>query len=112
MGDKHKDMECAVPIRKEEALMIEGVFSLMIESFKAGYEPWIVLDGYECTVICGRQRIRFDGPCYHTPFAAFTNFASRLIKVMEHWDKSLFEETLMLIPEVLARLEKQNELKV
>lgn len=111
MGDKHKDMECAVPIRKEEALMIEGVFSLMIESFKAGYEPWSVLDGYECMVICGRQRIRFAGPCPPSPFAEFLDFVNRLTEHMEHWDQGRFEETLMMIPTLVSKMEKQNELK-
>lgn len=30
---------------------------------------------------------------------------------MEHWDQGRFEETLMMIPTLVSKMEKQNELK-
>ena len=108
----HEDMERVVPVGEEVALLLESVFRLMIETFRAGgFEPWYVLDGYECMVICGRQRIRFAGPCPPSPFAEFLDFVNRLTEHMEHLDQGRFEETLMMIPTLVSKMEKQNELK-
>ena len=108
----NEDMERVVPVGEEVALLLESVFRLVIETSRAGgFEPWYVLDGYECMVICGRQRIRFYGPCPPSPFAEFLDFVNRLTEHMEHWDQGRFEETLMMIPTLVSKMEKQNDLK-
>ena len=104
--DEKKDMERSVLISDEDAKALEKVFGLMIDALKAYKgDPWCVLDGCECVVICGRRRVRFDGPCPESPLGYFTKMADRLLEIMENWNQTNFDETIKTIPEIVEKFD-------
>jgi hypothetical protein len=66
------------------------------------------LDGYECVVICGKRRIRFDGPYFESPFEIFNEIANNLLSI-ENWNQAQFEKMMRQVPEIVANLEKYIE---
>jgi len=101
-----KDIEFSVSISDDDAKALERLFALMIEVFNAyNGELWHVLDGYECVVICGKRRIRFDGPYFESPFEIFNEIANNLLSI-ENWDQAQFDKMMQQVPEIIAKLEK------
>lgn len=109
LNDGKKDMEFSVSISDDDAKVLEKLFALMVDVFNAYKgEPWHVLDGYECVVICGKRRIRFDGPCFESPFEIFNEIANNLLSI-ENWNQAQFEKMMRQVPEIVANLEKYIE---
>ena len=101
-----KDIEFSVSISDDDAKALERLFALMIEVFNAyNGELWHVLDGYECVVICGKRRIRFEGPYFESPFEIFNEIANNLLSI-ENWDQAQFDKMMQQVPEIIAKLEK------
>ena len=106
LNDGRKDMEFSVSISDDDAKVLEKLFALMVDVFNAYKgEPWHVLDGYECVVICGKRRIRFDGPYFESPFEIFNEIANNLLSI-ENWDQAQFDKMMRQVPEIVANLEK------
>ena len=106
LNDGRKDMEFSVSISDDDAKVLEKLFALMVDVFNAYKgEPWHVLDGYECVVICGKRRIRFDGPYFESPFEIFNEIANNLLSI-ENWDQAQFDKMMQQVPEIIAKLEK------
>jgi hypothetical protein len=106
LNDGRKDMEFSVSISDDDAKVLEKLFALMVDVFNAYKgEPWHVLDGYECVVICGKRRIRFDGPYFESPFEIFNEIANNLLSI-ENWNQAQFEKMMRQVPEIIAKLEK------
>jgi hypothetical protein len=106
LNDGRKDMEFSVSISDDDAKVLEKLFALMVDVFNAYKgEPWHVLDGYECVVICGKRRIRFEGPCFESPFEIFNEIANNLLSI-ENWNQAQFEKMMRQVPEIIAKLEK------
>ena len=104
-----KDIEFSVSISDDDAKALERLFALMIEVFNAyNGELWRVLDGYECVVICGKRRIRFEGPYFESPFEIFNEIANNLLSI-ENWDQAQFDKMMQQVPEIIAKLEKYIE---
>ena len=104
-----KEMEFSVSISDDDAKALERLFALMIEVFNAyNGELWHVLDGYECVVICGKRRIRFEGPYFESPFEIFNEIANNLLSI-ENWDQAQFDKMMQQVPEIIAKLEKYIE---
>jgi hypothetical protein len=109
LNDGRKDMEFSVSISDDDAKVLEKLFALMVDVFNAYKgEPWHVLDGYECVVICGKRRIRFDGPYFESPFEIFNEIANNLLSI-ENWNQAQFEKMMRQVPEIVANLEKYIE---
>ena len=109
LNDGKKDMEFSVSISDDDAKALERLFALMVDVFNAYKgEPWHVLDGYECVVICGKRRIRFDGPYFESPFEIFNEIANNLLSI-ENWNQAQFEKMMRQVPEIVANLEKYIE---
>ena len=109
LNDGRKDMEFSVSISDDDAKVLEKLFALMVDVFNAYKgEPWHVLDGYECVVICGKRRIRFDGPYFESPFEVFNEIANNLLSI-ENWNQAQFEKMMRQVPEIVANLEKYIE---
>ena len=107
MGDGKKDMDLSVSISEDDAKALEKVFGLMINVFNAYKgEPWFVLDGSECVVICGRRRVRYEGPCFEHPFGEFTHMADSLLNIMENWNQAQFDEIMKQVPMIAKSLEE------
>lgn len=101
-----KEMEFSASISDDDAKALERLFALMVDVFNAYKgEPWHVLDGYECVVICGKRRIRFDGPYFESPFEIFNEIANNLLSI-ENWNQAQFEKMMRQVPEIVANLEK------
>ena len=101
-----KEMEFSASISDDDAKALERLFVLMVDVFNAYKgEPWHVLDGYECVVICGKRRIRFDGPYFESPFEIFNEIANNLLSI-ENWDQAQFDKMMQQVPEIIAKLEK------
>lgn len=99
-------MEFSASISDDDAKALERLFALMIEVFNAyNGELWHVLDGYECVVICGKRRIRFEGPYFESPFEIFNEIANNLLSI-ENWNQAQFEKMMRQVPEIVANLEK------
>ena len=106
LNDGKKDMEFSVSISDDDAKVLEKLFALMVDVFNAYKgEPWHVLDGYECVVICGKRRIRFDGPYFESPFEIFNEIANNLLSI-ENWNQTQFDKMMRQVPEIVANLEK------
>jgi len=106
LNDGRKDMEFSVSISDDDAKVLEKLFALMVDVFNAYKgEPWHVLDGYECVVICGKRRIRFEGPYFESPFEIFNEIANNLLSI-ENWNQAQFEKMMRQVPEIVANLEK------
>ena len=106
LNDGRKDMEFSVSISDDDAKVLEKLFALMVDVFNAYKgEPWHVLDGYECVVICGKRRIRFEGPYFESPFEIFNEIANNLLSI-ENWDQTQFDKMMQQVPEIIAKLEK------
>jgi hypothetical protein len=104
-----KEMEFSASISDDDAKALERLFALMVDVFNAYKgEPWHVLDGYECVVICGKRRIRFDGPYFESPFEIFNEIANNLLSI-ENWNQAQFEKMMRQVPEIVANLEKYIE---
>ena len=104
-----KEMEFSASISDDDAKALERLFALMIEVFNAyNGELWHVLDGYECVVICGKRRIRFEGPYFESPFEIFNEIANNLLSI-ENWNQAQFEKMMRQVPEIVANLEKYIE---
>jgi hypothetical protein len=104
-----KEMEFSASISDDDAKALERLFALMVDVFNAYKgEPWHVLDGYECVVICGKRRIRFDGPYFESPFEIFNEIANNLLSI-ENWNQAQFEKMMRKVPEIVANLEKYIE---
>ena len=104
-----KEMEFSASISDDDAKALERLFALMIEVFNANNgELWHVLDGYECVVICGKRRIRFEGPYFESPFEIFNEIANNLLSI-ENWNQAQFEKMMRQVPEIVANLEKYIE---
>ena len=104
-----KEMEFSASISDDDAKALERLFALMIEVFNAyNGELWHVLDGYECVVICGKRRIRFEGPYFESPFEIFNEIANNLLSI-ENWDQAQFDKMMQQVPEIIAKLEKYIE---
>ena len=104
-----KEMEFSASISDDDAKALERLFALMVDVFNAYKgEPWHVLDGYECVVICGKRRIRFDGPYFESPFEIFNEIANNLLSI-ENWNQAQFEKIMRQVPEIVANLEKYIE---
>ena len=102
-----KDMEFSVSISDDNATALEKVFGLMIDVFNAYKgESWYVLDGCECVVICGKRRVRFEGPYFETPFGDFNGMMNSLLNIMENWNQAQFDKMMRQVPEIVANLEK------
>ena len=109
LNDGRKDMEFSVSISDDDAKVLEKLFALMVDVFNAYKgEPWHVLDGYECVLICGKRRIRFDGPYFESPFEIFNEIANNLLSI-ENWNQAQFEKMMRQVPEIVANLEKYIE---
>ena len=101
-----KEMEFSASISDDDAKALERLFALMVDVFNAYKgEPWHVLDGYECVLICGKRRIRFDGPYFESPFEIFNEIANNLLSI-ENWDQAQFDKMMQQVPEIIANLEK------
>jgi len=101
-----KEMEFSASISDDDAKVLEKLFALMVDVFNAYKgEPWHVLDGYEYVVICGKRRIRFDGPYFESPFEIFNEIANNLLSI-ENWDQAQFDKMMQQVPEIIAKLEK------
>jgi len=106
LNDGRKDMEFSASISDDDAKALERLFALMVDVFNAYKgEPWHVLDGYECVVICGKRRIRFEGPYFESPFEIFNEIANNLLSI-ENWNQAQFEKMMRQVPEIVANLEK------
>lgn len=104
-----KEMEFSASISDDDAKALERLFALMVDVFNAYKgEPWHVLDGYECVVICGKRRIRFDGPYFESPFEIFNEIANNLLSI-ENWNQAQFGKMMRQVPEIVANLEKYIE---
>ena len=104
-----KEMEFSASISDDDAKALERLFALMIEVFNAyNGELWHVLDGYECVVICGKRRIRFEGPYFESPFEIFNEIANNLLSI-ENWDQAQFDKMMQQVPEIIAKLERYIE---
>ena len=109
LNDGRKDMEFSASISDDDAKALERLFALMVDVFNAYKgEPWHVLDGYECVVICGKRRIRFEGPYFESPFEIFNEIANNLLSI-ENWNQAQFEKMMRQVPEIVANLEKYIE---
>ena len=109
LNDGRKDMEFSVSISDDDAKVLEKLFALMVDVFNAYKgEPWHVLDGYECVVICGKRRIRFEGPYFESPFEIFNEIANNLLSI-ENWNQTQFDKMMRQVPEIVANLEKYIE---
>jgi hypothetical protein len=104
--DDRKDMERTVTISDENAKALERVFGLMVDAVNADKNHWDVLDGYECVLICGRRRVRFDGPIFEPPFGYINDIAGHLLEIMEDWNQAKFDKTLKSVPEITEKLER------
>jgi len=102
--DDRKDMERTVTISDENAKALERVFGLMVDAVNADKNHWDVLDGYECVLICGRRRVRFDGPIFEPPFGYINDIAGHLLEIMEDWNQAKFDKTLKSVPEIIFLL--------
>ena len=104
--DDRKDMERTVTISDENAKALERVFGLMVDAVNADKNHWDVLDGYECVLICGRRRVRFDGPIFEPPFGYINDIAGHLLEIMEDWNQAEFDKTLKSVPKITEKLER------
>ena len=103
--DERKDMERTMPISGEDAKALERVFGLMVDAVQHVKEQWAVLDGCECMLICGRRRVRFDGPISKAPFGFVEDIAGRLLAIMEEWNQKDYDELMQGLPSVVEKLE-------
>lgn len=101
-----EDMECSVPISDKDAKALERIFGLMVDAVSAVKESWYVLDGCECVLICGRRRVRFEGPVFEPPFGYFEDIVNHLNEIMEKWNQEDFDETMKRVPEIAEKFEK------
>ena len=80
-----KEMEFSASISDDDAKALERLFALM--------------------VICGKRRIRFEGPYFESPFEIFNEIANNLLSI-ENWDQAQFDKMMQQVPEIIAKLEK------
>ncbi len=105
--DSEEAKEFTLPISDEKADVIKEMFRLMIETFNSyPGEPWFVLDGSECVVICGKKRIRFQGPCFDEPFGSFYNAANHLCQAVEGTGEESFEDVMSEVKEASRVLQE------
>lgn len=102
--DDRKDMERTVTVSDENAKALETAFGLMVDAVYTVKNSWAVLDGCECVLICGRRRVRFDGPIFEPPFVYVNDIAGHLLEIMEEWNQVEFEKTMKLVPKITERL--------
>ena len=103
--DDRKDMERTVTISDENAKALERVFGLMVDAVNADKNHWAVLDGYECVLISGRRRVRFDGPISEPPFCYVGDICDRLMEIMENYGQTEFGKVMNQIPKIAEKIE-------
>ena len=94
-------------VSETEAKNLEKVFGLMVDATKLCQKHedfWYVLDGEECLVICGRKRVRFDGPGPNEQLEPFNKMADRLLQI--NGDKNKLQKIMKTVPKVSETLEK------
>jgi hypothetical protein len=104
--DDRKNMERTVTISDEDAKALERVFGLMVDAVNADKNVWSVLDGYECVLIYGKRRVRFDGLVFEPPFRYVNDIAGHLMEIMEDWNQTEFDKMLKSVPEITEKLER------
>ena len=75
---------------------------LKMKSYKGG--PWFVCDGCENVVVCGKKRVRYQGPCLENPFGAFESIVYRLQEMMEEDNSSALESIIKDVPQAIEVL--------
>ena len=73
-----------------------------MKSYKG--EPWFVCDGCKNVVVCGKQRVRYQGPCLENPFGAFESIVYRLREMMEEDNSSALESIIKDVPQAIEVL--------
>lgn len=108
LGENIEDAEYVYPITDDDVKVLQEIFRLVIDAqnayFKKGGEPWFVCDGSECTVICGRRRIHFDGPSAIESINYFCDIIHRNIFIDDEQTKPDFSRLIKQLPEVKEML--------
>lgn len=104
-----EDWERTIPIADEFARLLEKVFTLLIEAYHVFHENgetlWYVCDGSYSTVISGRRRVHYDGPCGQEPFESFDAMAYKLLSMKENSTKEEIQRFVELVKNVENQLD-------
>ena len=104
-----EEWEATIPIVEDDAMLLEKVFALLVEAYHVfharGGTLWFVCDGSFCTVISGRRRVHYDGPCGQEPFDSFDSLAYELISLKENNTLEEMRRIVKLAKDVKKQLE-------
>lgn len=113
IDSEEENAELSIPLDTAAAKALETVFALFVTAFKL-YEKmnnsaWRVCDGSFCTVICGRNRVHYEGPRFDELFESFDNMANSLLSMKAECSQAEIQESLNSANEVKAILEEYIE---
>ena len=104
-----EDWELNIQIDEDEAKLLERVFDLLIDSYcifqNRSETVWVVCDGSDCTVICGKKRAHYEVPCDLEPFESFDVLANQLLSLKNDTYQTDIHGIIRLAREVKVLLE-------
>ena len=100
-----EDRELKQSISDDDAEVLERLFCSMVDAMKSYKgEPCFVCDGSENVVVCGKRRVRYEGPYLEKPFGAFESIVYRLHEMMKEDNSSALESIIKDVPQAIEVL--------